>query len=44
LKTGRHEGEDLAFDGLVSDKAAALYGSFYSLGLIIAPLLGSWVY
>ncbi|CDW79392.1 permeases of the major facilitator superfamily [Stylonychia lemnae] len=44
IKTGYTEGEDLVFDGLVSDKAAALYGSFYSLGLIVAPLLGSWVY
>lgn len=38
------EGEDLYFDGIVSDKAAGLYGSFYSLGLIISPILGSEIY
>lgn len=43
-KTGVAEGEDVYFDGVVSDKAAGLYGSFYSLGLIIAPILGSEVY
>lgn len=43
-KTGAVEGEDVYFDGVVSDKAAGLYGSFYSLGLIIAPIVGSEVY
>lgn len=31
-------------DGIISDKAAGLYGSFYSTGMIIAPLLGALVY
>ena len=38
------EGEDEYVDGIISDKAAALYGSGLSSGLIIAPLLGSFVY
>lgn len=38
------EGEDLYLDGMISDKAAGLYGSFYSLGLILAPIIGSEVY
>ena len=43
-KNGIIEGEDEYIDGIISDKAAGLYGSFYSLGIIIAPLLGSLVY
>lgn len=43
-KTGATEGEDPYFDGIVSDKAAGLYGSFYSLGLIISPIIGSEIY
>jgi MFS family permease len=38
------EGEDEVVDGIVNDKAAALYGLFYALGAISAPLLGSFVY
>ena len=29
---------------MISDKAAGLYGSFYSIGMIISPILGSIVY
>lgn len=38
------EGEDEVVDGIVNDKAAALYGLFYAIGAISAPLLGSVVY
>ncbi len=38
------EGEDERIDGIISDKAAGLYGSFYSIGMIISPLLGSVIY
>lgn len=38
------EGDDDVLDGIVNDKAAALYGLFYALGAISAPLLGSTVY
>lgn len=31
-------------DGIINDKAAALYGLFYALGAITAPLVGSAVY
>ena len=31
-------------DGIINDKAAALYGGFYAIGAIFAPLLGSQVY
>lgn len=43
-KNGIIEGEDEYIDGIISDKAAGLYGSFYSLGVISAPLLGSLAY
>ena len=43
-KMGAVEGEDPYFDGVISDKAAGLYGSFYSLGMIIAPIIGSEIY
>jgi MFS family permease len=38
------EGDDERVDGIISDKAAGLYGSFYSTGMIISPLLGSLIY
>lgn len=38
------EGEDEYVDGIISDKAAALYGAGLSSGLIIAPLFGSSIY
>jgi|LauGreDrversion4_2_1035121.scaffolds.fasta_scaffold393840_1 hypothetical protein len=38
------EGENDVLDGLIGDKAAGLYLSFFSLGTITAPLLGSAVY
>ena len=38
------EGDDERIDGIISDKAAGLYGSFYSIGMIISPLLGSMIY
>ena len=31
-------------DGVISDKSAGLYGSFYSIGMVIAPLLGSVIF
>jgi MFS family permease len=31
-------------DSAISDRAAALYGTFYSAGIISAPLLGAVVY
>lgn len=38
------EGEDDYIDGLISDKAAGLYGSFFSAGVIASPLVGSALY
>lgn len=38
------EGDDERVDGIISDKAAGLYGSFYSIGMIISPILGSVIY
>ena len=38
------EGDDEWMDGVISDKAAGLYGSFYSIGMIVAPISGSAVY
>jgi MFS family permease len=38
------EGDDEIMDGVINDKAAALYGLFYAIGAISAPLLGSFVY
>lgn len=38
------EGDDEVMDGIINDKAAALYGLFYAIGAISAPLLGSFVY
>jgi len=37
------EGEDDTLDGVLNDKAAALYGLSYAIGAIIAPLSGSLV-
>ena len=38
------EGQDDRVDALISDKAAGLYGSFYSIGMILSPILGSVVF
>jgi MFS family permease len=38
------EGDDERIDGIISDKAAGLYGSFFSIGMIISPILGSLVF
>ncbi len=38
------EGEDDHIDSVISDKAAGLYGSFYSIGMIVSPIFGSLVY
>ncbi len=43
-KRGLVEGDDEVVDGIINDKAAALYGGFYAIGAIFAPLLGSQVY
>ena len=43
-KYNLEEGLDDRVDGLISDKAAGLYGSFYSIGMILSPLLGSVIY
>jgi MFS family permease len=43
-KEGMVEGDDPVMDGIINDKAAALYGLFYAIGAISAPLLGSTVY
>lgn len=44
LKENIKEGEDEYIDGVISDKAAGLYGSFLSVGLIASPIVGSIVY
>ncbi len=44
MKRGIKEGEDEYVDGIISDKAAAMYGASLSSGLICAPLLGSVIY
>ena len=44
LKEGLIEGEDEYVDGIISDKAAGLYGAFLSFGIIISPILGSTLY
>lgn len=41
---GLREGDDDRIDSLICDMAAGLYASFYSIGMIIAPILGSMVY
>ena len=41
---GLREGDDDRIDSVISDMAAGLYGSFYSIGMIISPILGSMVY
>jgi MFS family permease len=38
------EGENDDVDAVIGDKASGLYGSFYSLGTITAPLIGGVVY
>jgi MFS family permease len=38
------EGEDDIVDGIIGDKASGLYSSFFSLGIIVGPLIGSGVY
>jgi MFS family permease len=44
LKYNIRDGENKTLDGIISDKAAGLYGSFYSIGMIISPLMGSWIF
>ena len=38
------EGENERIDSIIADKAAGLYGSFYSIGMIMSPILGSIVF
>ena len=38
------QGDDERVDAVISDKAAGLYGSFYSIGMIISPIFGSLIY
>lgn len=42
--SGLIEGENETIDGILADKAAGLYCSFQAFGVIVAPLLGSFVY
>ena len=44
IKQNLKEGEDERMDGAISDKSAGLYGSFYSIGMIISPIMGSLIY
>jgi MFS family permease len=41
---GMQEGEDEHIDSIVADKAAGLYGTFYSTGMIVSPILGSLIF
>jgi MFS family permease len=41
---GIEEGQDEGVDGEVSDRAAALYGFFYYMGMIVSPIIGSLIY
>ena len=43
-KTGIVEGEDDTLDALIADQASGLYFTFFSFGVILAPLAGSGVY
>jgi MFS family permease len=43
-KTGLIEGENDTIDGIIADKASGYYCSFYSLGVITAPILGSAIF
>ncbi len=43
-KEGIIEGENEALDLLISDYCSGLYGTFFSLGMILAPIVGSAVY
>lgn len=43
-KTGIVEGDDENLDALIADQASGLYFLFFSLGVILAPLLGSGIY
>ena len=44
MKNKLIEGEDEYVDGIISDKAAGLYGSFFSFGVIAGPFIGSAVF
>jgi hypothetical protein len=44
ISRGLKEGENEHIDSIISDKAAGLYGSFYSIGMIASPICGSLVY
>lgn len=44
ITSGLTEGKDEYLDGVISDQAAGVYGSALAIGLICAPLTGSFVY
>lgn len=41
---GITEGENERMDMIIADKAAGLYGAFYSVGMILSPIIGSLAY
>ena len=41
---GIDEGESEANDNDISDRASSLYGSFYYIGMMVSPVVGSLVY
>ena len=43
IKRGIQEGSNEYIDGKISDKAAGLFGCSVSIGLILAPILGSFI-
>ena len=41
---GITEGENERTDMIIADKAAGLYGAFYSVGMILSPIIGGLAY
>lgn len=44
IKQGLVEGENEAIDAVINDKSASIYGLIYSVGAILAQILGSTIY